>query len=96
MYASQHLRPARSVIERRVDPVIAREVAAAYLDAPNRPDPRTDAAYADLVTESDRLFRRITSPDRPEPVRVVFTCCPMPYRDAQELIGSVMTIGCSR
>jgi hypothetical protein len=74
---------------RRVDPVLAQEVATAYLDAPSRRDPLTEASYADLVTESDRLFRWITSSDRPDPVRVVFTTCPTPYHDAEELIGSV-------
>jgi len=74
---------------RRVNPVLAREVAAAYLDAPSRRDPLTAAAYARLVTESNRLFELITTPDRPKPVRVVFTTCPTPYRDAQELIDSV-------
>jgi len=74
---------------RRVNPVLAREVAAAYLDAPSRRDPLTAAAYARLVTESNRLFELITAPDRPHPVRVVFTSCPTPYRDAQELIDSV-------
>ena len=39
--------------------MLAHEVAAAYLDAPRRRDPLTEAAYADLATESDRLFRRI-------------------------------------
>jgi hypothetical protein len=89
MHTPQGCDPARSVDDRRVDPVMAHEVAAAYLDAPSRRDPFTEAAYADLVTESDRLFRRITSMDQPDPVRVVFTTCPMPYHDAQELIGSV-------
>lgn len=76
-------------VDRRVDPVTAREVAAGYVDAPSRRDPRADAAYAQLVTETDRLFRQITSPDRPDPVRVAFTACPTPYDDAQDLIGSV-------
>jgi hypothetical protein len=60
---------------------VAREVAAAYVDAPSRRDPLTTAAYAQLVTESDRLFRRITSPDRPGPVRVIFTTCLALYRE---------------
>ena len=76
-------------LDRHVDPLLAHEVAAAYLDAHSRRDPLVEAAYADLVTESDRLFRWITSTDRPDPVRVVFTTCPTPYHDAQELIGSV-------
>jgi hypothetical protein len=77
------------VASRRVNPALAREVAAAYLDAPTRHDPLAAAAYARLVTESNRLFELITSPDRPDPVRVFFTTCPTPYRDARELIASV-------
>jgi len=68
---------------------VAREVAAAYLDAPRRRDRLTEAAYAALVTESDRLFSRITSTARPDAVRVAFTACAVPYRDADELIDSV-------
>jgi len=77
------------VVSRRVNPALAREVAVAYLDAPTRRDPLTAAAYARLVTESDWLFELITSPDRPDPVRVFFTTCPAPYRDARELIAAV-------
>jgi hypothetical protein len=73
----------------RVDPTAAREVAAAYVDTPSRRHPVVTAAYAQLATESDRLFRRITSPDRPDRVRVAFTKCPRPYADAWELIDSV-------
>jgi len=75
--------------DRCVDPMMAHEVAAAYLDAPSRRDPHTDAAYAQLAIESDTLFRRITSPERNDAVRVVFTGCPTPYRDAEELIAAV-------
>jgi hypothetical protein len=67
----------------------AGEVAAAYADARPRPDPLVAAAYARLVTESDRLFRRITTPDRSDGVHVAFTECPAPYADADELIISV-------
>jgi hypothetical protein len=89
MYSPERTRPKRGLVDRRVDPAVAREVAAAYLDAPSRRDPLAPAAYARLVTESDRLFRRITSPARANQVRVVFTRCPTPYDDAQELIRSV-------
>ena len=89
MYPSQPARRARGAVDRRVDPVVAHEVATSYLDAPSRRDPLTAAAYAQLVTESDRLFRWIASPDQADPVRVVFTACPTPYRDAQALIDSV-------
>jgi hypothetical protein len=47
------------------------------------------AAYARLVSESNSLFEFITSPDRPDPVRVLFTRSPAPYCNAQELIESV-------
>jgi hypothetical protein len=67
----------------------AHEVAAAYLDTPARRDPVVAAAYAQLATESDRLFARITSPDRPGRVRVAFTTCPTPYADEWELVRSV-------
>jgi hypothetical protein len=73
----------------RVDPGAAREVADAYVDTPSRPCPFVATAYAQLATESDRLYRRITSPDRPDRVRVAFTTCPTPYADASELIESV-------
>jgi hypothetical protein len=73
-----------------VDPAAARDVAAAYADTPSSPrDPLVVAAYTQLVAESDRLFRRITSPDQPDPVDIVFTTCPAPYADAGELIASV-------
>jgi hypothetical protein len=72
-----------------VDPRMAEEVAAAYLDAPSRRDRTVAAAYAALVTETDRLLSRITSPARPGSVRVAFTACPAPYLDAEELIDSV-------
>jgi hypothetical protein len=76
-------------VSARVDPAAAHDVAAAYVDTPSRPDPLVVAAYAQLARESDRLFRRITSPDRPDRVHVAFTTCPTPYADAAELIDSV-------
>jgi hypothetical protein len=89
MHAPRRAGAASSFADRRVDPAAARAVAAAYADAPTRCDPLTRAAYARLVAESDRLLRRITSPDRPDAVRVRFTACPEPYRSADELIASV-------
>lgn len=74
----------------RVDPGAAHEAAAAYLAAPSRRDPLVSAAYARLVAECDRLYGRLTSPDVPDPLRVVFTTCPLPYADASELIESVV------
>ena len=74
---------------RRVDQAAAREVAAAYADGENRKDSVTRAAFAQLVTETDRLFWLITRPDQRKPLRVCFTTSPTPYRNAQELIGAV-------
>jgi hypothetical protein len=79
-----------------VDPAAAHAVAAAYADAPSRPRPLAAVAYAQLATESDQLFRRLTSPDRPGRVHVVFTTCPRPYAEAHELIRSVRQDRCSR
>jgi hypothetical protein len=73
----------------RVDPVAARDVAAAYADAPNKRAPLAAAAYAQLVTESDQLFGHLTAPGRPERVHIAFTTCAAPYVDAHELISSV-------
>ncbi len=73
----------------RVDADAARDVAAAYADAPLTREPLVAAAYARLVAESDQLFRRLTAPERPERVRIAFTTCPAPYADAHELISSV-------
>lgn len=75
----------------RVDPTAAHGVAAAYVSmrCARGCDPLVAAAYAQLVTESDQLFRRLTSPDRPDRVHIVFTTCPTPYADAHELISSV-------
>jgi hypothetical protein len=72
----------------RVDPA-ASAVAAAYADAPSRRHPLAAAAYALLAMESDQLIGRLTSPDRPGRVHIVFTTCPTPYGGAHELIGSV-------
>jgi len=73
----------------RVDPAAARAVAAAYLNTRSSRDALVGAAFARLVTESDELFRRLTSPDRPDRVHIAFTTCPSPYADADELSHSV-------
>jgi hypothetical protein len=73
----------------RVDPAAACAVAAAYADTHGTPDPLVAAAYAQLVAESDQLFRHLTAPDRPDRVRIAFTTYSTPYADAHELISSV-------
>ena len=79
---TRHDKPARRPDE-------PREVAAAYLTAEER-DPATEVAFAQLVTETDQLFRWITQPGRPNALQVFFTTCVEPlYRDTPELITSV-------
>jgi hypothetical protein len=84
-------RPDLHRTRRRVNPTVAREVAAEYLGAPTlgRCPQLVRAAYARLVMESDRLFEQLTSPGRPDCVRITFTACPTPYASAHELITSV-------
>lgn len=65
-----------------LDPIAAREVAAAHHAAPRTGGPVRDRAYACLVDETDRLFALL-------PVDVVFTMSEQPYDSAAELIGSV-------
>ncbi len=73
----------------RVDPIAAREVAAAHVELPRLGGAVARARYAQLVRESDRLFRVVCETDSPDRVRVCFTNCPTPYGDASELITSV-------
>jgi hypothetical protein len=65
-----------------LDPTAARAVADAHHAASRRGDPACDAAYAQLVDETDRLFRLLS-------VDVVFTMSERPYDSADELIRSV-------
>jgi len=81
------VRPMTSAV--RVDPVLAREVADAYLDGVNRRDCATVAAFAQLASETDDIFRSITRQNSPNSLRVFFTACQHPYSDADELIASV-------
>jgi hypothetical protein len=76
----------------RVDPTAAGVVATAYegTRCTGVRDPLVVAAYTQLVTESDQLFRHFTSPDRPDRIHIAFTTCPEPYADAHELISSVI------
>ena len=57
----------------RVDPTVVHEVAALYVDAADRRDAVTAAAFAQLVTASHRLFHWITRPSQPNALRVFFT-----------------------
>jgi hypothetical protein len=73
----------------RVDEAVARDVAAVYVDASQRREPLTVGAFAQLVTETDDLFRSITLPDKPGALQVIFTACETPYQNARELVASV-------
>jgi hypothetical protein len=65
------------------------EIAAAHIEASRAGGALALAAYAQLVRESDRLFRLVTETGRPDRVRICFTMCATPYDSASELIGSV-------
>lgn len=75
----------------RVDEDTAHEVAAAYLDAPQRLSAEVRVAYATLERETDRLFAALCTAGRTAGVRVEFTRCTTPYDDADELITSIRT-----
>jgi hypothetical protein len=60
----------------------ARDVADAHCAAPRRGGPTSDAAYARLVRETDRLYAALA-------VDVVFTRSAQPYDTAEELIRSL-------
>jgi hypothetical protein len=88
----------------RVSPPVVAEVASAHNDAPRVGDARARVAYAQLIRESDRLFRLITDADRPGRVSVFFTTSAMPYESAADLVTSVRrdrvlevsTVACER
>jgi len=71
-------------ITHSVNPAVAHEIADAYVNARHRRDPLAVTAFAQLAEESDQLFAEIA-----RTVRVHFTTCAIPYRDARELIASV-------
>jgi hypothetical protein len=76
----------------RVDPAAAHEVASAYLDARNQRDSCTEVAFAQLVAETDALYQHLTDSRLAQGVRIVFTICAEPYRNARELIDSVRNL----
>lgn len=73
----------------RVNRMVAVEIASAYLETPIVGSALVGSAYAQLAIESDRLFAAITSPARPDSIRVRFSTCAQPYDTAEELIASV-------
>jgi hypothetical protein len=79
--------------ELRVDEITAHEIAVAYHEPCRIPAALICASYRRLEREADALFATLTSRARPDPVRVVFTRCAMPYDSAAELIASVKQDG---
>jgi hypothetical protein len=66
---------------------VAAEVAAALQHAPRVGGADARAAYAQLVSETDRIFGAMTQ--GPRPIRVAFTRYRTPYDTADELITSI-------
>jgi hypothetical protein len=76
----------------RVDPALARDVAAHFVAGRSTPEePLVAAAYAQLRAQSDRLWTSCTRQDQPGGIRVVFTRALEPYASDQEMIGAVRT-----
>jgi hypothetical protein len=76
----------------RIDAGCARQVSAAFLEAPSRPGEATAiAAYSELERQSDQMFSALTRPGGG--VRVTFTRCRAPYGNDRELIGAVRSTG---
>jgi hypothetical protein len=74
----------------RVNAAQAHLVAGAFAAAPSvASDPQLGPAYAALSEQALRLFAGLTTDRACRPVRVVFTRCREPYRDAHELSDSV-------
>ena len=74
----------------RVEPALAREIAAAFLDARSMPAaPLVAAAYSELELQTDTMFEWITDTGRPSAIRVVFTRTAVPYCSDRELIEAV-------
>jgi hypothetical protein len=69
---------------------VATEISSAYLSARSDPSDRmVTTAYEKLQSETDRLFAAVVRYDRPNSIRVVFTCCREPYASDRDLIASV-------
>jgi len=58
--------PPRRTRDTRVNQAVARAVAAAYVDPPDRPEPVTIAAFAQVMT-GEALLRRARNGQRPQP-----------------------------
>jgi len=85
-------RPARvTPVPRHVRPGETRAIAECFLAARTRADPLVALAYRALEAQTDRQFAALTDRQGPYRLTVVGTREVTPYRDAQELIASVLT-----
>lgn len=85
-------RPARSrPVRQHVHPAETEAIAASFIAARTRTDPLVALAYQHLETQTDQQFAVLTDPHGPYRINVVATNEAAPYRDAAELIASVLT-----
>jgi hypothetical protein len=79
---------------RRVDPDVARDIAAWFIDAPAVGRERlVAAAYRDLQAQTDRQFAELTKQGGAFGYTVAWTRQPAPYSTAAELIEAVRATG---
>jgi hypothetical protein len=70
-----------------LDPDAMLRVAESYLEANDaRRDPKVIAAYRQLETQTDLLFKALT-----QDIRIAFTHCSMPYSSDSEMIRAART-----
>jgi hypothetical protein len=70
-----------------LDPDAMLRVAESYLEANDaRRDPKVIAAYRQLETQTDLLFKALT-----QDIRIAFTRCSMPYSSDSEMIRAART-----
>ena len=80
----------RRPVLRHVDPAETQAVAEGFISARTRVSPLVALAYEQLERQTDRQFAALTDPRGPYRVTVVGTGVATPYRDAGELIASVL------
>jgi hypothetical protein len=78
-------------VPQHVPPAETEAVADCFLSARTRTDPLVTLAYQQLQTQTDQQFATLTEPGGPYRITVAATGEVAPYRDATELITSVLT-----
>jgi hypothetical protein len=85
-------RPARpKPVLHHVHPAETEAIAAGFLSARTRTGPLVMLAYQQLERQTDQQFAALTDPRGPYRITVAATSEATPYRDAAELITSVLT-----